>query len=665
MFETVLVANRGEIAVRIMRTLRALGIRSVAVYSDADVDARHVRTADVARRLGPAAPSQSYLDIDRVIEACLSSGAQALHPGYGFLSESTALAAACAAAGIVFVGPPASAIEAMGDKIRAKDTVSARGVRVVPGVSGVGLTDSELAERAAGIGLPVLIKPSAGGGGKGMRLVTSIDMLDAEIASAKREALGAFGDDTLLVERFVECPRHIEVQVLADSHGNVVHLGERECSLQRRHQKVIEEAPSPFLSQSDREAIGAQAVAAALACGYVNAGTVEFIVSGDRPDEPFFMEMNTRLQVEHPVTEAVWGVDLVELQLRIADGERLPFAQADLHPTGHAFEARVYAEDASRGFLPTGGRVLALHEPTDRPNVRVDSSLVVGTEVGSNYDPMLSKIIAWGPDRDAARRTLDAALAATSVLGVTTNVEFLRTVLADPDVIRGVMNTALVERIAAAAPAPTTPVAALAAAAFMSLYGRTGTGSGNGGAWGDRGGWRIGEAAWTQWTAVDGNGQPVELRVRSTDVGYEVFDGLTVIPARFWLQDGRMQLDLGDTTTVFSAVVSRSTTWVGSAGKSFSLTRPALVAPGAAKISEGGASITSPMPGTVVAVLVAQGDLVLAGQPAVVVEAMKMEHTLSAAIDGVVGDVLVNVGDRVALNQLLAVLEPAALREEN
>ena len=663
MFETVLVANRGEIAVRIMRTLHALGIRSVAVYSDADVDARHVRIADVARRLGPAAPSKSYLDIDRVIEACLSSGAQALHPGYGFLSENTALASACAAAGIVFVGPPASAIEAMGDKIRAKDTVSARGVRVVPGVSGVGLTDSELAERAAGIGFPVLIKPSSGGGGKGMRLVMSIEMLDAEIAAAKREALGAFGDDTLLIERFVERPRHIEVQVLADSHGNVVHLGERECSLQRRHQKVIEEAPSPFLSQAGREAIGAQAVAAAVACGYVNAGTVEFIVSGDRPDEPFFIEMNTRLQVEHPVTEAVWGIDLVEMQLRIADGERLPFAQADLHPTGHAFEARVYAEDASRGFLPTGGRVLALHEPTDRPNVRVDSSLVVGTEVGSNYDPMLSKIIAWGPDRDAARRTLDGALAVTSVLGVTTNVDFLRTILADPDVIRGVMDTALVERIAAAAPALATPIAALAAAAVMSLWG--GASTGIGGAWSDRGGWRIGEAAWTRWTAVDDNGQPVELRVRSTDVGFEVFDGLTVMPARFWLQDGRMQLDLGDITTVFSVAVSRCTTWVGAAGKSFSLTRPTPVAPGAARISDGGASIISPMPGTIVAVLVAQGDLVETGQPAVVVEAMKMEHTLRAAIDGVVGDVLVNVGDRVALNQLLAVFQPAALREEN
>ena len=389
MFDTVLVANRGEIAVRIMRTLRAMGIRSVAVYSDADTDALHVRTADVARRLGPAAPSQSYLDIERVIAAAVATGAQALHPGYGFLSENTALAAACAAAGIAFVGPPPAAIEAMGDKIRAKETVAARGVRVVPGVSGVGLSDAELAEQANAIGFPVLIKPSAGGGGKGMRLVTSADMLAAAIASAKREAIGAFGDDTLLIERFVDRPRHIEVQVLADSHGNVVHLGERECSLQRR-QKVIEEAPSPFLSPADRDAIGAQAVAAAVACGYVNAGTVEFIASGSRPDEPFFMEMNTRLQVEHPVTEAVWGLDLVELQLRIADGKHLPFTQADLRPAGHAFEARVYAEDVARGFLPTGGRVIALHEPADRPNVRVDSSLSVGTEIGSNYDPMLS-----------------------------------------------------------------------------------------------------------------------------------------------------------------------------------------------------------------------------------------------------------------------------------
>ncbi|MCU1359955.1 MAG: Carbamoyl-phosphate synthase chain ATP-binding protein [Ilumatobacteraceae bacterium] len=657
MFDTVLVANRGEIAVRIMRTLRAMGIRSVAVFSDADADARHVHTADVARRLGPAAPSQSYLDIDRIMAAAIATGAQALHPGYGFLSENTALAAACAQAGIVFVGPPTSAIEAMGDKIRSKETVAARGVRVVPGVSGVGLTDAELAEQALGIGFPVLIKPSAGGGGKGMRLVTSADMLASEIASAKREAIGAFGDDTLLIERFVDRPRHIEVQVLADSHGNVVHLGERECSLQRRHQKVIEEAPSPFLSPADREAIGAQAVAAAVACGYVNAGTVEFIVSGNRPDEAFFMEMNTRLQVEHPVTEAVWGLDLVELQLRIADGEVLPFTQADLQPNGHAFEARVYAEDVSRGFLPTGGHVIALHEPSDRPNVRVDSSLSVGTEVGSNYDPMLSKIIAWGPDRDTARRTLDSALAATSVLGLTTNIGFLRTILVDPDVAAGAMDTALVERIAASMPPRTTPHSAAAAAALLSLFGDQPHDDDT--AWSDHGGWRLGQPAWLRWTATVDDGSTIELRVRSAGSRFDVMADDHIMSAAFAMRDGRLHLDLDGETTVFDVATSGRTTWVSSGGDSYSLTRPDLLAPGAAKAREGGASITSPMPGTVVSVLVAAGDPVITGQPVVVVEAMKMEHTLRAAIDGVVGDVLVNVGDQVALNQLLAVLEPA------
>ncbi|MEY2401788.1 MAG: acetyl-CoA/propionyl-CoA carboxylase, biotin carboxylase, biotin carboxyl carrier protein, partial [Ilumatobacteraceae bacterium] len=324
MFDTVLVANRGEIAVRIIRTLRSMGIRSAAVYSDPDANARHVNDADVARRIGPAPATLSYLSIERIIEAALATGAQALHPGYGFLAENSALATACADAGIVFVGPPAAVIEAMGDKIRAKATVASRGVNVVPGISGVGLDDEELAAQARSIGFPVLIKPSAGGGGKGMRLVTAAEDLPSEIASAKREALGAFGDSTLLIERFIERPRHIEVQVLADTHDNIVHIGERECSLQRRHQKVIEEAPSAFLSEAQRDAIAAQAVSAAQACGYVNAGTVEFIVSGNRPDEAYFMEMNTRLQVEHPVTEMVWGLDLVELQLRVAAGEALP-----------------------------------------------------------------------------------------------------------------------------------------------------------------------------------------------------------------------------------------------------------------------------------------------------------------------------------------------------
>jgi acetyl-CoA/propionyl-CoA carboxylase biotin carboxyl carrier protein len=666
MFDTVLVANRGEIAVRIIRTLRAMGIRSVAVYSAADANARHVTVADVARHIGPAEAALSYLSIDRLIEAALATGAQALHPGYGFLAENSALAAACAEAGIVFVGPPVAAIEAMGDKIRAKATVAARGVKVVPGVSGAGLDDQELAAQAISIGFPVLIKPSAGGGGKGMRLVTAAADLPAEIASAKREALGAFGDSTLLIERFIERPRHIEVQVLADAHDNIVHLGERECSLQRRHQKVIEEAPSAFLSEEQRDAIAAQAVAAARACGYVNAGTVEFIVSGDRPDEAFFMEMNTRLQVEHPVTEMVWGLDLVELQLRLAAGEALPFTQADLKRRGHSIEARVYAEDVARGFLPTGGRVVALHEPVEMSNVRVDSSLSVGSEIGSNYDPMLSKVIAWGPDRATARRTLDRALASTTVLGVTTNIAFLRVVLADPLVVDASMDTSLVERIAEQAPPRSTPQHIASAAALSQRSSRP-PAPGATPPWDDDAGWRIGERAWVTWRAVTGDGEhlTVQLRATSTANQFEVMaaDG-SIVATTLRLHDGDGHIEFGGETSRFMVATSGPTTWIGSEGDAWSFTEHEPTAARHAQVDHG-AAIESPMPGTVIAVLVSPGESVTVGRPVVVVEAMKMEHTLRASTDGVVTGLLVQVGDRVALNQLLAVIDAAPTSEED
>jgi acetyl-CoA/propionyl-CoA carboxylase biotin carboxyl carrier protein len=666
LFDTVLVANRGEIAVRIICTLRTMGIRSVAVYSDADADARHVAEADVARRIGPAEAALSYLSVERIIEAAIATGAQALHPGYGFLAENSALAAACADAGIIFVGPPAAVIEAMGDKIRAKAMVESRGVRVVPGVSGAGLGDAELAAQASTIGFPVLIKPSAGGGGKGMRLVAAAEDLPAAIASAKREALGAFGDSTLLVERFIERPRHIEVQVLADAHDNIVHLGERECSLQRRHQKVIEEAPSAFLSEEQRDAIAAQAVAAARACAYVNAGTVEFIVSGNRPDEAFFMEMNTRLQVEHPVTEMVWGLDLVELQLRVAAGEPLPFAQADLKRRGHSIEARVYAEDASRGFLPTGGRVLALHEPIHLSNVRVDSSLLVGSEIGSAYDPMLSKVIAWGPDRAAARRTLDRALASTTVLGVTTNVAFLRVVLADPSVINASIDTTLVERIAEQAPPRSTPPHIASAAALYQLS-KAHPGPPALPPWNDLGGWRIGEPAWVTWRAATGDGEHLTVQFRRTNTAnqFEVVaaDG-SIVATALRMRDGHGHIEFGGETNPFRVVESGATTWIGSEGDSWSFTEHEPTAAGDTQIDDG-AAVKSPMPGTVISVLVSAGESVTAGQPVVVVEAMKMEHTLRAGADGLVTELLVQVGDRVTLNQLLAVVEPTQTSKED
>ncbi|MCU1457199.1 MAG: hypothetical protein JWL73_1291 [Actinomycetia bacterium] len=660
MFDSVLIANRGEIAVRITRTLRALGIRSIAVYSDADRDARHVVAADAAYRIGPAAASGSYLDVDRILDAAIATGAQALHPGYGFLSENARLAEACRAAGIVFVGPPLSAIEAMGDKIKAKELVASHGVRVVPGVSGIrldgtALDDAELAERALEVGFPLLIKPSAGGGGKGMRVVESPDRLLLEIAAAKREALGAFGDDTLLIERLIQRPRHIEVQILADAHGNVVHLGERECSLQRRHQKVIEEAPSPFLSDGDRELISAQAVAAARACGYENAGTVEFIVAGDRPHEPFFMEMNTRLQVEHPVTEMVWGLDLVEHQLRIASGEPLGFSQLDLLPSGHAMEARVYAEDPQRGFLPTGGVVRTLREPDDLLHVRVDSSLLPGTEIGSNYDPMLSKVIAWGPDRDTARLRLDHALSRSCILGVTTNTGFLRTVLADEHVAAGALDTGLVERIADRLPPAALPEAVAIAAAILP---RLSAGAADD-PWQDLGGWRLGPSASSSWRAVGPDGNPVEVSLRRAEQGWEAkVDGGTAVPFASFLDGEELRLDVaGGQTVTFTAIRAGATTWLGAGGETWSLTEVDVLAPGAAAHRTGETTIASPMPGTVVSVHVAPGDQVIEGQTIAVVEAMKMEHTLRAPFDAVVREVLVAGTDQVARDQVLAVLE--------
>ncbi|MFD7580919.1 acetyl/propionyl/methylcrotonyl-CoA carboxylase subunit alpha [Kitasatospora sp. NPDC059817] len=475
MFDTVLVANRGEIALRVIRTLRRLGVRSVAVFSDADADAPHVREADVAVRLGPADRSDSsaaetYLRTDQILAAARRTGAQAVHPGYGFLAENAGFARACADAGLVFIGPPPGAVELMGDKINAKEAVRTAGVPVVPGSQATAPTDGDLLAAADEIGYPVLLKPSAGGGGKGMRLVRDRADLPTEIAAARRVARTAFGDDTLLLERWVDRPRHIEVQVLADAHGTTVHLGERECSLQRRHQKLIEEAPSVLLNAETRAAMGAAAVRAAESCGYTGAGTVEFIVPGIDPDSPatastegvrdfFFMEMNTRLQVEHPVTELAVAVgddsarlDLVEWQLRIASGERLSFDQSDISFLGHAIEARICAEDPERDFLPTGGRILVLDEPQGE-GVRVDSGVAPGSVVTSAYDPMLAKVIAYGPDRPTALRRLRAALADTRILGVTTNTGFLRRLLAHPEVVAGRLDTGLVEQTAQQQPA--------------------------------------------------------------------------------------------------------------------------------------------------------------------------------------------------------------------
>ncbi len=651
-FDTVLIANRGEIAVRVIRTLRALGIRSVAVFSDADADARHVREADTAVRIGPAPAAESYLSVERLLDAAARTGAQAVHPGYGFLAENAAFARACADAGLVFIGPSAEAIELMGDKIRAKETVREAGVPVVPGSSGSGLTDEQLAAAAREIGVPVLLKPSAGGGGKGMRLVRDEALLADEIASARREARSSFGDDTLLVERWIDRPRHIEIQVLADGHGNVIHLGERECSLQRRHQKVIEEAPSVLLDEATRAAMGEAAVQAARSCGYRGAGTVEFIVPGKDPSSYYFMEMNTRLQVEHPVTEMVTGIDLVEWQLRVAAGEHLPYAQEDITLTGHAIEARICAEDPARDFLPTGGTVLALHEPQGG-GVRTDSGLSEGGEVGSRYDPMLSKVIAHGPDRASALRRLRAALAGTVTLGVTTNAGFLRRLLAHPDVVSGELDTGLVEREAAGLVDGTVPDEVYAAAAAVRQAALEPAV--------EDGGWRDPFAA-PNGFRLGGEPAPVRhwLRVPGHDpVPHDVRPGS---PAG-QLEPGRVRVTVDGVVHSFH----HRGDWLGRDGDSWQVTThdPVAAALRGAAGAHGADTLAAPMPGTVTVVKVAVGDEVAAGQGLLVVEAMKMEHVISAPHAGTVTELDVTAGSTVAMDQILAVVAPHESPEES
>jgi acetyl-CoA/propionyl-CoA carboxylase biotin carboxyl carrier protein len=653
-FDTVLVANRGEIAVRVTRTLRRLGVRSVAVFSDADAGARHVLEADTAMHLGAAPARQSYLHADRIRDAALATGAQAVHPGYGFLAENSAFARACAQAGLVFVGPPVHAVEVMGDKVRAKQTMVAAGVPVVPGRAEPGMTDDDLVAAAEQVGYPVLVKPSAGGGGKGMRLLHDPAGLREALAGARREAAAAFGDDTLFVERFVTRPRHVEVQVLGDTHGTVLHLGERECSLQRRHQKVVEEAPSPLLTAADRVRYGEVAVEAARAVGYTGAGTVEFIVAGDAPDEPFFLEMNTRLQVEHPVTELAVsiggeGLDLVEQQLRVAAGERLAFSQADVRLDGHAVEARVYAEDPARGFLPTGGRAVAVREPRGE-GVRVDSALLEGDRgqtVATTYDPMLAKVVAWGPTRQLALRRLDRALSGTVVLGVGTNTAFLRRLLAHPDVQAGRLDTGLIERELDALVAGEVPLPALAAFALARRSAlRTGDDP-----WEQPTGWRPGRVAPLRWDLDDGGGRAT-LTLAGEVLGWRGREHrVAAVPTA----DGLLVTVGRRSTGVLLAHVD-ATTWVHVDGATHALTPlPAERRRGAETSSD--ATVRSPMPGSVLAVLVADGDAVDAGAPLLVVEAMKMEHRLTSPAAGTV-ELRVRAGDAVPVDAELAVVHP-------
>jgi acetyl-CoA/propionyl-CoA carboxylase biotin carboxyl carrier protein len=637
-FSRVLIANRGEIAVRISRTLRRLGIESVAVYSDADAGAVHVGAADRAVRIGPALAAESYLSVERVIEAAVASGAEAVHPGYGFLSERPELPLACAEAGLAFVGPGPEAMALLGDKVEAKAVAEAAGVPVLPGLADESLSDEEIASWVENAELPVLLKAAAGGGGRGMRVVRERGELAEALAAARREAAAAFGDDRLLVERYLEGSRHIEVQLLADAHGNAIHLGERECSLQRRHQKVIEEAPSPVVRPALRERMGAAAVALARAAGYVNAGTVELIADRDDPESFYFLEMNARLQVEHPVTEAVTGLDLVELQLQVAAGEELALRQEDVRLDGWAVEARVYAEEPARGFLPSTGTVVAYREPpavpfvgySDKRNssVRVDSGVEEGSVVGSDYDPMLAKVIGSGADRGEALAALDCALGELVLLGPGTNVAYLRALLARPEVRAGEIDTGLIERLGEEiAPPPMSPE--VPAAALEALLDPDPSDP-----WAAADGWRIAGAAPIRATLTGPDGDlEVELEDTSAisrDIGGKSQTRRELVRENgaVWVLDGR-----SEPVRFALADEDREHTAAAHAG-----------------------SLEAPMPGTVIAVRRGPGETVEEGEVLVVVESMKMELAVQSPAAGTVAEVLVAAGEQVRRGQTLVLM---------
>jgi acetyl-CoA/propionyl-CoA carboxylase biotin carboxyl carrier protein len=662
MFSSVLVANRGEIAVRVIRTLRRLGIRAIAVCSEVDRDSLHVALADDVVLLGPAEARLSYLDVERVVAAAVATGAEAVHPGYGFLSENADFAEACERAGVVFVGPGSATIRLMGDKRGAKDAVAALGVPVVPGFHREGADDLQLALECAAIGFPVIVKPSAGGGGKGMRVVAGPDGVAAALASARREALAAFGDDAVLLEKYVARARHVEVQVLGDGRGQVVHLGTRDCSLQRRHQKVVEEAPAPFLPDDVRERLHADAVTIAAAVDYRGVGTVEFVVDADDPRDAYFLEMNTRLQVEHPVTEAVTGLDLVELQLLVAAGLPMPLRQDEVRVEGHAVEARVYAEDGHHGFLPSSGRLLAYHEPV---GVRVDTGVREGDLVGTSYDPLLLKVIAGGEDRDGALDALDDALAGTTLLGLAHNVSALRELVADPHVRAGTMTTSLIGDLGlgATSRAPDEHRTVAAALVLAALREERGAGS----VWHERPGWRLGTPAAVATALVDDDGREALVRVAgSTDAARITVDDGTPQPASLRVLDGAgsISVGVGDVARRYAAAVDDSgrepVVWLGREGDGWPYRVPErhrLHRPDDAD-DEGG-ELRSPMPGSVVVVAKAVGDEVREGEMVAVVEAMKMEYPLVSPIDGIVGQMAVSVGTQVARDQLVALVHAA------
>jgi 3-methylcrotonyl-CoA carboxylase alpha subunit len=653
---SLLIANRGEIACRIIRTCRRLGIRTVAVFSDADAAALHVAAADEAVRLGPPPAAESYLRIDAVLEAAKRSGAAAIHPGYGFLAENAAFARAVRDAGLVFVGPPPEAMELMGGKDTAKRVMAAAGVPLVPGYHDTAQDDAVLAEAAARIGFPLLIKAAAGGGGKGMRRVDAAAAFRDALAACRREAAAAFGDDRVLLERLIERPRHVEVQVMADRHGRAVHLHERDCTLQRRHQKVVEEAPAPGLPAEIRAALAAAAVEAARASGYENAGTVEFLVA---PDGGFyFIEMNTRLQVEHPVTELITGLDLVEWQLRIAAGEPLPLTQEQIASRGHAVEARLYAEDPERGFLPSTGRLERLRLPADRPGVRIDTGVAEGDLVTPFYDPMIAKIIVHGPDRAAALAGLAHALDACEVEGPATNLAFLRAIVTAPAMAGLAIDTGWLDREGvgqgAAAADPLDPVLAALACAFLdqSSHDRS--------PWTVLTGWRLNAPPRRRFAfrddgdridvVLEGMGERLVAQCGGLEVALRA--GSLPEPGVLWIElDGRRRR--------FRAYRhGRRVTVIADGRRRHFDIDPGL----GAGAEEAGADTltTAPMPGKVTRLFVATGERVVAGQPLAILEAMKMEHRFEAPRAGTVTAIHVQEGDQVEEGAVLLDLEPLA-----
>ena len=659
---SLLVANRGEIAVRIFKTARQIGLRTLAVFSEADRNALHVRSADEAHCIGAAPPRDSYLVGAKIIEAALAGGADAIHPGYGFLAENADFAEAVAAAGLVFIGPPPGAIRAMGSKSAAKALMEKAGVPLVPGYHGADQDDEVLAAAAERIGFPVLIKASAGGGGKGMKIVARGAEFRDQLASARREAKAAFGDDTVLVERYLTRPRHIEVQVFADTQGNTIHLFERDCSVQRRHQKVIEEAPAPGLTPERRAAMGAAAVAAARAVGYVGAGTVEFIAEGD---EFYFMEMNTRLQVEHPVTEAITGLDLVAWQIEVARGAPLPMSQDDLAIRGHAVEARLYAEDPDKGFLPQTGRLTHLRFPE---GVRVDQGVTAGDEVTHHYDPMIAKVIAHGPDRASALERLAAALRLTEVGGLTTNRRLLTRVLTHSAFMAGSFDTGFIERYGEALLAPAaidrTRAFALAALALNAREMQT--------AWRDpadpyspfaaAGAFIPNLPARFEFTLALGEESRKILGERQDGTTWLSFDGRRIAASARLAEDGGLRVSLDGVTIAARAVFTGASVSIYYGGEELTFVE---IDPREAEIggAHGGERLTSPMPGTVIAVMVRPDDPVIKGAPLVVVEAMKMEHVIKAPHDGIVTKVNVAAGDIVAEGVELVLIEAAESKD--